>query len=328
MINCNTENEENNLQNSIYKYDEPSESIIPIITPFRRINSIGENVTTINDEDNFNAFNNNLFDYNNIINLNDFEKNNYYFNYNNSINERNNNDNLINSLSNVLNEDSNKITGNNNNEKIEKSELKINSFEIKIQDYNQANSIQNTLYKKMEEEKNLFKTKRKRGKRKSKIGKKQEKPRLFNDKSKFRNIVIDSIFNHIKTKLKRFNLEFWMLDFKEIKGKKYEELKDKKLREIFSIASRKNNNDLDLNKKIIAEIDKLEDSELNIILELKLFDVYYHILIEETNVLKGLRQEYGSLKQKEILENPAKTILDIKSYEKDETFYKNQLIYQ
>ena len=322
MINCSTENEENNLQNSINKFDEPSESIIPIITPFGRINIIGENVTTINDKDNFNAFNNNFFDHNNIISINDFEKNNYYFKYKNSINERNNNDNLINSLSNISNEDSNKITGNNNNENIEKSELKINSFEI-IQDNDQINSIQNALYKK---KKKLFKTKRKRGKRKSKNGKNQEKPRQFNIKWKFRSIIIDSIFNHINKKIKRFNFKFRKLNFNEIKGKKYEELKDKKLREIFSIASRKNNNDLDWNKKIIAEIDKQEDSELNIILELKLFDVYYHILIEETDVLKGLRQEYGSLKQKEILENQAKTTLYIKGFEKAETFYEKECL--
>jgi hypothetical protein len=306
-MNCNTENEENNLQNSINTFDNPSESLIPIITPFRRINIIVENVTTINDKDNFNALNNNIFDYNNIININDFEKNNYNFQYNNSIFERNNKDNLINVLPNVSNENSNKITVNTNNENIEKSELKINSIKIEIQN------------------KNLLKAKRTRGKRKSKNEKIQDKPRSFNNKWKFRNIVIDSIFNHINKKLQRFNFEFWKLDFNEIKGKKYEELKDKKLRQIFSIASRKNYNDLDYNKKIIAEIDKLEDSELNAILELKLFDVYYHILIKETDVLKGLKEEYQSLKEKEILKNEKKTILKFKGFEEAETFYKNNV---
>ena len=318
-MNCNTENGENNLQNSLNIFDKPSESLIPIITPFRRINIFVENVTTINDKDNFNAFNNNIFDYNNINNINDYEKNNYNFQYNNSIFERNNNYNLINALSNVSNENSNKITGDNNNENIKKSELKINLIKIEIQNNDQVNSIQN---------KNLFKVKfgkRTRGKRKSKNEKIQNKPRSFNNKWKFRNIVIDSIFNHINKKLQRFNFEFWKLDFNEIKGKKYEELKDKKLRQIFSIASEKNNNDLDYNKKIIAEIDKLEDSELNAILELKLFDVYYHILIKETDVLKGLKEEYQSLKEKEILKNEKKTILKFKGFEEAETFYKNNV---
>ena len=287
-MNCNTENEENNFQNSINTFDNPSESLIPIITPFRRINIIVENVTTINDKDNFNALNNNIFDYNNIININDFEKNNYNFQYNNSIFERNNNDNLINVLPNVSNENSNKITVNNNNENIEKSELKINSIKIEIQN------------------KNLLKAKRKRGKRKSKNEKIQDKPRFFNKKWEFRNLVIDSIINHINEKLKRFNLELWILDFNEIKGAKLEELKDKKLREIFSIASRKNYNDLDYNKKIIGEIDKQEDSELNAILELKLSDVYYNILIKETDVLKGLKKEYQNLKEKKIVNNKKK----------------------
>ena len=287
-MNCNTENEENNFQNSINTFDNPSESLIPIITPFRRINIIVENVTTINDKDNFNALNNNIFDYNNIININDFEKNNYNFQYNNSIFERNNNDNLINVLPNVSNENSNKITVNNNNENIEKSELKINSIKIEIQN------------------KNLLKAKRKRGKRKSKNEKIQDKPRFFNNKWIFRNLVIDSIINHINEKLKRFNLELWILDFNEIKGTKLEKLKDKKLREIFSIASRKNYNDLDYNKKIIGEIDKQEDSELNAILELKLSDVYYNILIKETDVLKGLKKEYQNLKEKKIVNNKKK----------------------
>ena len=304
-MNCNTENEENNLQNSINTFDNPSEFLIPIITPFRRINIIVENVTTINDKDNFNALNNNIFDYNNIININDFEKNNYNFQYNNSIFERNNNDNLINVLPNVSNENSNKITvNNNNNENIEKSELKINSIKIEIQN------------------KNLLKAKRKRGKRKSKNEKIQDKPRFFNKKWEFRNLVIDSIINHINEKLKRFNLELWILDFNEIKGAKLEELKDKKLREIFSIASRKNYNDLDYNKKIIAEIDKQEDSELNAILELKLSDVYYNILIKETDVLKGLKKEYQNLKEKKIVNNKKKTIDDIKCFEDAEIFYQ------
>lgn len=170
-----------------------------------------------------------------------------------------------------------------------------------------------------------LKPKKREGKKK-KIGKKQEKPRQFNIKWKFRSIIIDSIFNHINKKIKRFNFKFRKLNFNEIKGKKYEELKDKKLREIFSIVTRKNNNDLDWNKKIIAEIDKQEDSELNIILELKLVDVYYHILIEETDVLKGLRQEYKSLKKNEILENKAKTTLYIKGFEKAETFYEKECL--
>ena len=287
-MNCNTENEENNFQNSINTFDNPSESLIPIITPFRRINIIVENVTTINDKDNFNALNNNIFDYNNIININNFEKNNYNFQFNNSIFGRNNNDNLINVLPNVSNENSNKITVNNNNENIEKSELKINSIKIEIQN------------------KNLLKAKRKRGKRKSKNEKIQDKPRFFNNKWIFRNLVIDSIINHINEKLKRFNLELWILDFNEIKGTKLEKLKDKKLREIFSIASRKNYNDLDYNKKIIGEIDKQEDSELNAILELKLSDVYYNILIKETDVLKGLKKEYQNLKEKKIVNNKKK----------------------
>ena len=303
-MNCNTENEENNFQNSINTFDNPSESLIPIITPFRRINIIVENVTTINDKDNFNALNNNIFDYNNIININNFEKNNYNFQYNNSIFGRNNNDNLINVLPNVSNENSNKITVNNNNENIEKSELKINSIKIEIQN------------------KNLLKAKRTRGKRKSKNEKIQDKPRFFNNKWIFRNLVIDSIINHINEKLKRFNLELWILDFNEIKGTKLEELKDKKLREIFSIASRKNYNDLDYNKKIIAEIDKQEDSELNAILELKLSDVYYNILIKETDVLKGLKKEYQNLKEKKIVNNKKKTIDDIKCFEDAEIFYQ------
>ena len=303
-MNCNTENEENNLQKSLNIFDKPSESLIPIITPFRRINIFVENVTTINDKDNFNAFNNNIFDYNNIININDFEKNNYNFQYNNSIFERNNNDNLINVLPNVSNENSNKITVNNNNENIEKSELKINSIKIEIQN------------------KNLLKAKRKRGKRKSKNEKIQDKPRFFNNKWIFRNLVIDSIINHINEKLKRFNLELWILDFNEIKGTKLEKLKDKKLREIFSIASRKNYNDLDYNKKIIGEIDKQEDSELNAILELKLSDVYYNILIKETDVLKGLKKEYQNLKEKKIVNNKKKTIHDIKCFEDAEIFYQ------
>ena len=301
-MNCNTENGENNLQNSLNIFDKPSESLIPIITPFRRINIIIDNETTINDKDNFNSFNKNFFDYNNIININDFEKNNYYFQYNNSIFERNNNYNLINALSNVSNENSNKMTGGNNNENIEKSELKINSIKIEIQN------------------KNLFKVKRKREKGNSKNEKIQDKPRPFNNKWKFRNIVIDSIFNHINKKLQRFNFEFWKLDFNEIKGKKYKELKNKKIRQIFYIDYKKNNNNLDYNKKIIAEIDKLEDSELNAILELKLFDVYYHILIKETDVLKGLKEEYQSLKEN--LKNKKKTTLDIKGFEEAETFYQ------
>ena len=303
-MNCNTENEENNLQNSINTFDNPSESLIPIITPFRRINIIIDNETTINDKDNFNAFNNNIIDYDNITNINDFEKNNYNFQYNKSIFERNNNDNLINVLPNVSNENSNKITVNNNNENIEKSELKINSIKIEIQN------------------KNLLKAKRKRGKRKSKNEKIQDKPRFFNKKWEFRNLVIDSIINHINEKLKRFNLELWILDFNEIKGAKLEELKDKKLREIFSIASRKNYNDLDYNKKIIAEIDKQEDSELNAILELKLSDVFYNILIKETDVLKGLKKEYQNLKEKKIVNNKKKTIDDIKCFEDAEIFYQ------
>ena len=52
-----------------------------------------------------------------------------------------------------------------------------------------------------------------------------------------------------------------------------------------------------------------EYSQIKEILELTFFDVFYHILIEETNVLAGLRQEYRNIYTDEILNKKAQNYI-------------------
>ena len=279
MHNYPFEKEENNLL-SMNDYDEESKPIS--FTPSGdRINSpIMEEVETIKDNKNFND--------NNIINDNEFEKEKFTFQYNNSILGRNDNDNLINSFDNyVLHENLENNTGSNNNENIEKSESKIvhkeKIFLIR---------------------KDLFKTVRKRGKRKPKKG---TKPKKFNIKLKFKGMIIDSIFNYVNEKSPN---KFRKLNF-SIKYIDYTKLKSVKLKEIFENVSRKNNKDLNYNKKIIAKIYKEEDSELKKILELNLFDVYCNILNKGTNILlTGLKKKYNDLKKK-VLSKKIQNYVDI-----------------
>ena len=132
--------------------------------------------------------------------------------------------------------------------------------------------------------------------------------------------MIDSIFKYVNKKLKTPKFKKLIYD---IKRNDYKELKKTKLKEIFGKVSKKNNNDLKFNEKIITNIYKKKDSELIKILELELFDIYYHILIEETDVLTGLRQEYESLKKNKILDK--KTQDYIQGFEKISAEYVKDL---
>jgi len=299
------ENEENNLQNSINKLDVPSESSSPFLIPIEAID-----MQTINDKGNF--FDNNIF-----MNDDNFYKN-FTFKYNNSICEENNKDNLKNSLNKISNKNSNEDTRNNNNENIEKSEPKLDISKNLIKNDVQGNSIPSTSYEEKKQKNALFKTKRVRGKRKSK----NKKIRRFNIRLKFRSIIIDSFLKYINEKIQIFGLRFEKLDYENTKRKKYEELKDKKLREILENASRKNNKNPDCNKETIQKIDKLENSELKSILELKLFDVYYNILIKENDILKGLNKKFKSLKE-EKLKNKSENYIN--GFKEAKDFYKKNI---
>ena len=286
------ENEENNLQNSINKFDVPSESSSPFLIPIEAID-----MQTINDKGNF--FGNNI-----IMNDDNFY-NNFTFNYYNSICEENNKGNLKNSLNNISNKNSNEDTKLNLSKNIIKNDVPVNS-------------IPSTSYKEKKQKNSLFKTKRVRGKRKSK----NKIIRRFNIRLKFRSIIIDSFLKYINEKIQIFGLRFEKLEYENTKRKKYEELKNKKLREILENASRKNNKNPDCNKETIEKIDKLENSELKSILELKLFDVYYNILIKENDILKGLNKKFKSLKE-EKLKNKSENYIN--GFKEAKDFYKKNI---
>ena len=282
MINFPFEIEENSLLKSINDYNKESKSFILYTPSGERIYINREEVETINDNENFNNKNISFYGKNNIINENDFEKGIYNFQYYNF--ERNDNDNLRSTIYNIEQNENLEINnGSNNNENIEKSETKIKYKEMTF-----------LITKEIRKKKNLFKTVRKRGKRRPKNGT-ENKPKKFNIKLKLKGMIIDSIFNYVNEKSPN---KFRKLNF-SIKYIDYTKLKSVKLKEIFENVSRKNNKDLNYNKKIIAKIYKEEDSELKKILELNLFDVYCNILNKGTNILlTGLKKKYDDLKQK------------------------------
>jgi hypothetical protein len=208
----------------------------------------------------------------------------------------NNNENIGNSVTNcVSNKNSSKKNGNEKSKKIKDSETNANSSN----NVNQKNGI-------VKNKKKIFTTAKKKKiafkvikTRKKRNGIAQTKIRLYNIELKFKGIVIDSIVNYINKKLHKF--KFKTLKY-SIKKKHYEKLKNSKLKDIMSSVSRRYINDSNNNKSIIKKIYKQKEySQIKEILELTVFDVFYHILIEETNVLAGLRQEYITIYTDEIL---------------------------
>ena len=325
-------NEENNLMSSMSDYDKESNSSFFIFKPSgEKIYIPKYNTKTIKDNENLYDNKMKIDVYNNTINDALFDNENTSFKYSSSIFELPNNDNYKNYLNNLnnyeTNENLNKNTGSNNSENIENAESKASSSSNINQIDDRVNNIENKKKKKffyikkeMRKNTNRFKVEKKRGKRKQKNKKTETKPRLYNINLKFKGIMIDSIFKHVNKKLKRFKFKKLKYD---IKRKDYMQLKKIKLKQIFEYVSGKNNKDLEFNKKIITNIYKQKDSELIKILELELFDVYYHILIEETDVLTGLRQEYESLRKKEILDK--KTQNYIQGFEKVSAKYVKDL---
>ena len=278
--------------------------------------------------------NNNIFTQN-INNYNDVEEGNFNFQHNNYINERNDNSNLMNSLDEfVPNENSDNNTRI-NDKIIEKSNFKENPSIIISQSNDQTNNAVNKPYRKKifliikeaRKESDLFKIRKKRGKRKPKNGIESE-PRSFNINLKFKGIIIDSIFNFVNEKSRRF--KFKKLKY-EIKRKDYKELKSMKVKSILENVSKKQGKDLEYNKKIIAKIYEENDYELIKILELHLSDVFYHILckkkVKETDILKGLKKQYKSLIKTKILTKAQKYIQAFKkvSYKYIKRFKKMKI---
>ena len=330
MQNFNFQNDENTLISSMNDYDEESNSPINIFKPNgeKIIYIPQDNIETIKDNENLNDNKMKIDVFNNNISEALFDKENTSFNYNNNtFFGLNNNDNYQNYLNNGINENSNKNTGSNNSENFEKTESKDRSSNNINQIDDRVNNIQNKkkkkfFYIKKDQRKNKirFKVEKKRGKRKTKNRKTETKPRPYNINLKFKGIMIDSIFKYVNKKLKTPKFKKLIYD---IKRNDYKELKKTKLKEIFGKVSKKNNNDSEFNEKIITNIYKKKDSELIKILELELFDIYYHILIEETDVLTGLRQEYESLKKNKILDK--KTQDYIQGFEKISAEYVKDL---
>lgn len=280
--------------NSMNNYEEP------FLTPLgENINSLLDCEETINNNDISNG-NNSTF-IKNISNDNDFEEGNFIFQHNNSILEINNVNNLINSLANFTPNENSDNNTRSNAENIKKSDLKENSSIIISQSNDQANNAVNKphiekiflITKQPRKKPNIFLIKKKRRKRKPKNGI-RKKLRPYNINLKFQGIIIDSIFNYVNEKSKRF--KFKKLKY-EIKRKDYMELKHIKLKTIFENVSKKYSKDLEYNKKIIKKIYKEKDAELIKILELDYSYVYYHILNEKTE-LPELKEKYESLKKK------------------------------
>ena len=230
----------------------------------------------------------------------------------------NNNENIGNSVTNcVSNKNSSKKNGNEKSEKIKDSETNANSSN----NVSQKNGI-------VKNKKKIFTTAKKKKiafkvikTRKKRNGIAQTKIRLYNIELKFKGIVIDSIINYINKKLHKF--KFKTLKY-SIKKKHYEKLKNSKLKDIMSSVSRRYINDSNNNKSIIKKIYKQKEySQIREILELTVFDVFYHILIKDTNVLAGLRQEYRTIYTDEILNK--KTQNYIQGFEKVLVKYKNYL---
>ena len=221
------------------------------------------------------------------------------FCYNYKNNGNNNNENIGNSVTNcVSNKNSGKKNGSEKFEKIKDSEKNVNSSN----NVNQKNDIvknKKKIFTIAKKKKIAFKVIKTRKKRKEKNGIAPNKLRLYNIELKFKGIVIDSIINYINKKFHRF--KFKVLKY-EIKKKHYEKLKKLKLKNIMLFVSRKYINDSNNNKSMIKKIEEEKEySQLREILELTVFDVFYHILIEETNILTGLRQEYRTIYANEIL---------------------------
>ena len=283
-----------NHPNSMNNYEEP------FLTPLgENINSLLDCEETINNNDISNG-NNSTF-IKNISNDNDFEEGNFIFQHNNSILEINNVNNLINSLANFTPNENSDNNTRSNAENIKKSDLKENSSIIISQSNDQANNAVNKphiekiflITKQARKKPNIFLIKKKIRKRKPKNGI-RKKLRPYNINLKFQGIIIDSIFNYVNEKSKRF--KFKKLKY-EIKRKDYMELKHIKLKTIFENVSKKYSKDLEYNKKIIKKIYKEKDAELIKILELDYSYVYYHILNEKTE-LPELKEKYESLKKK------------------------------
>lgn len=283
-----------NHPNSMNNYEEP------FLTPLgENINSLLDCEETINNNDISNG-NNSTF-IKNISNDNDFEEGNFIFQHNNSILEINNVNNLINSLANFTPNENSDNNTRSNAENIKKSDLKENSSIIISQSNDQANNTVNKphiekiflITKQARKKPNIFLIKKKIRKRKPKNGI-RKKLRPYNINLKFQGIIIDSIFNYVNEKSKRF--KFKKLKY-EIKRKDYMELKHIKLKTIFENVSKKYSKDLEYNKKIIKKIYKEKDVELIKILELDYSYVYYHILNEKTE-LPELKEKYESLKKK------------------------------
>ena len=283
-----------NHPNSMNNYEEP------FLTPLgENINSLLDCEETINNNDISNG-NNSTF-IKNINNDNYFEEGNFIFQHNNSILEINNVNNLINSLANFTPNENSDNNTRSNAENIKKSDLKENSSIIISQSNDQANNTVNKphiekiflITKQARKKPNIFLIKKKIRKRKPKNGI-RKKLRPYNINLKFQGIIIDSIFNYVNEKSKRF--KFKKLKY-EIKRKDYMELKHIKLKTIFENVSKKYSKDLEYNKKIIKKIYKEKDVELIKILELDYSYVYYHILNEKTE-LPELKEKYESLKKK------------------------------
>ena len=226
--------------------------------------------------------------------LENLKKNKDFYNY----------ENIGNSVTNCV---SNKNLGQKNgiekSEKNKDSESNVNN--VNKNKGNVKNKKKNfTIVKK---KKIKFKVIKTRAKRKNKNGIVQTKLRLFNIELKFKGIVIDSTINYINKKLQRF--KFKTLKY-SIKKKPYEKLKNSKLKDIMSCVSTRYGKESNNNKSIINKIYRQKEySQIKEILELTFFDVFYHILIEETNVLAGLRQEYRNIYTDEILNKKAQNYI-------------------
>lgn len=298
MFNTFPEDEEKKFFSSLNNYDQDSETyknqIYNVFTDENPLNILSQETNIINDNDNNNNGN---FSYN--------ENNNYNFIYNNSINDkRNNGINIISMTNDVSNKNFDKKIESYNSENMKESESNVKSLNILNQDNTKDNNIENIPYKekiflitKNNCKKQKFIIKRGRRRRKGNNERAKNKLRLYNIELKLKGILINAVFNYINKQLQCFKFKKLKYD---IKRKPYIELINIKLEKIFLSISGKYSKNLDYNLKIIENIYKQKESELKEILELKLFDAFYHILIEEIDALSGLREEYEIIYKNQI----------------------------
>jgi len=326
MNNNFYEDEEKKYSFLSNNYDQDSENyknqIYNIFTDENPLNILSQETNNINDNDNNNV--------NFIFNEND----NCNFIYNNSIinDKRDTGINIFSMTNDVSNKNFDKKIESYSSENMKESESNIKSLNILSQDNSKGNNIANISYKekiflitknngKKQKFPNIFITKRGRRRRKGINKKTQKKLRLYNIELKLKGILINAIFNHINKNLQGF--KFKKLNY-NIKRKPYEELINIKLKNILESISGKYSKNLDYNKKIIEIICKQKESELKEIFELKLFDAFYHILIEEIDSLAGLREEYEIIYKNQISSKKGQKYIN--GVEKVLSKFKNYLI--